>query len=67
MTKQLAVWSDTSDVYVVDDGDQKVIVVKPLSKTYILTTNDDYFDKLAELAIGGYKIPNSLFETKGTE
>jgi len=62
MTKQLAVWSADSDVYVVDDGDQKTIVVKPLSKTYILSTDDDYFDKLAELAVGGYKIPKSLFE-----
>ncbi len=62
MTKQLSVWSDTSDVYVIDDGDQKVIVVKPISKTYILTTNDDYFDKLAELAVGGYRIPKHLFD-----
>lgn len=62
MTKKLAVWSEESDVYVVRDDDLTTIVVnKPRPNTYQYASECRAFDKLVELQIAGYKIPNELF------
>ena len=62
MTKQLAVWSETSDVYVYRDDDLVTIVVNSTPvKTYQYSSSGRAFDKLVELEVAGYKVPSELF------
>lgn len=61
MSRQLAVWSQESDVYVLQDHDLTTIVVnKPRPNTYMCSNEGDYLDKLVELKVAGYKIPSEL-------
>lgn len=62
MSQQLAVWSNESDVYVLRDNDLITVVVnKPPPNTYQFTSESRYIDKLVELSVSGYRIPNGLF------
>lgn len=59
MTKQLSTWSKDSDLYIVDDGDLITIVVNscPVA-VYQFADRQDYFDKLVEFSVSGFKIPD---------
>lgn len=64
MTKQLAVWSETSDVYVYRDDDLVTIVVNSTPvKTYQYSSSGRAFDKLVELEVAGYRVPQELWTT----
>lgn len=63
MTKQLSTWSKDSDLYIVDDGDLITIVVNSCPvKVYQCANRDEYFDKLVELQVSGFRVPGVLFD-----
>jgi hypothetical protein len=62
MSRQLAVWGPDSDVYVLRDDDLTTIVVnKSRPNTYQYASESRAFDKLVELSVSGYKVPQELF------
>lgn len=58
---QLSKWSPTSDVEIHYDGDEYTVIVNSAPvKTYRYSREQDYMDKLIELVISGYKVPDGL-------
>lgn len=57
----LSMWNEKSDVLCFCDYSEYTIVVNdPKRSTYIMTNYNDYFDKLVELSVSGFKVPSYL-------
>ncbi len=65
MTNFISRWSETSDVSVWNSDDEWGVNVNSCPvQTFLFTSYDDLLDKLCELDVQGYKVPDYLKETR---